>query len=346
MARLLRRCTELGARMAEPGEFSLRAFLNGKIDLAQAEAIADLVNARTADAARMAAASMRGALSDKARKFASMLTKSRGDVEASIDFSDEDIDPATEENLLGQLRLAEQGLSELASECRRSLSFGSGATIVLVGEPNAGKSSILNLLSSRHAAIVDEEPGTTRDVVSSTCDLRGVAATLLDTAGLREGGGKVERQGMLLTRQAMEDADHVVLIHDLSSGRDPYDIGATPSLLVFNKTDLCGQSPRTEHGSVYMSAKTGEGLDGLLDSLAGLCGAGGEAPAFLARERHAQAFAKAADEVALAVKAGLGLAEIPAEHLRLAQEALASITGEVSSDDLLGEIFSRFCVGK
>lgn len=346
MARLLQRCIELGARLAEPGEFSLRAYQNGKIDLTQAEAIADLVNASTIEAAKMAAATMKGAVSDKSRGLAAIITEARGDIEASIDFSDEDITPDSEDKILATLREAEKGLRQLTADCRRSLDYGSGSTMALVGEPNAGKSSILNLVCSRHAAIVDETPGTTRDIVSVTCDIKGVPVTLLDTAGLREGGGRIEREGMRLAKEAIENASHVVLIHDFSSGKKPYDIGTLPSLTVFNKTDLCEKVPQPKEREVFMSAKTGEGLDMLLEALAALCGASGETPPFLARERHAVALEKAADEVKQAIEAGLEMTEVPAEHLRLAQDALASITGEVSADDLLGEIFSKFCVGK
>ncbi len=346
MARLLRRCVELGARHAEPGEFSLRAFENGRIDLAQAEGMADLVGATTEEAARMAAASMRGALGERARSFAGELTAVRGEIEAAIDFSDEDITPAGGEEILGRLKKLREGLSALAAECRRSVSFGRGATVALAGEPNAGKSSLLNLLSSRSAAIVDEEPGTTRDVVSATCDIGGVPVTLLDTAGLRDGGGKVEREGMRRAREAMEEADHVVQVHDVTAGPVPADIGTEPALVVLNKVDLAGDALKAGEGEVAVSAKTGKNLDGLVAALAELCGAAGEAPAFLARERHADAFAKASDEVSLALGAGLGMTEVPAEHLRAAGEALGSVTGEVSADDLLGEIFSRFCIGK
>ena len=347
MARLLSRCLELGAKAASPGEFTLRAFENGKIDLAQAEAIADLVSASTEEAARLAAASMRGLLGKRCRQLAKKLTSLRADIEASIDFSDEDIELGKDEAIVARLHETRKQIERLANECRKSLSHGSGATIVLVGAPNAGKSSILNLLGGQDAAIVDEMPGTTRDIVTTTCVLNGIHATIYDTAGLRKGGGNIEREGMRRAKAAMEDADHVVLVHDLSTGSEPArPKGCKASLVVFNKIDLCGKKAEVSSGGVYMSAKTKKGLSLLQDELARLCGMHGETPLFLARQRHVSALENAAAEIRQAIDTGLQMAEITAEHLSCAQRELAAITGEVSHEDLLGEIFSKFCIGK
>ena len=341
---LLNRCLELGARLAEPGEFSLRAYLNGKLDLTQAEGIADLINATTATAARLAAANMRGALSTRITELATALMAVRCDLEAQIDFSDEDIDLDNDECLAIRLRSIAADLDELLAQCRRGAVLQEGVTVALVGAPNAGKSSLLNLLSGSDAAIVDSEPGTTRDIVTATCDIDGIAFRLQDTAGLRAGGRKVEREGMRRTQAAHTDADLTILVLDSTVIAAPV---ITADVTVRNKIDLSGEQPGTDGTTVRMSAKTGAGLEALKAILATKCGVDtGEEPRFLARQRHVRALEDAATALALALADGLALPEQTAEHLKVAHDAVGTITGVVSADDVLGEIFAKFCIGK
>lgn len=339
---LLARCIELGARLADPGEFALRAFGNGKIDLTQAEGIADLINATSARAARLAAASMGGALRSALDGLGAELLAARGQIEAAIDFG-EDVDFGGKH--LRRMRAGLKRLSaraaELLAECRRAAACQEGASIALVGRPNAGKSSLLNALAGRDAAIVDGRPGTTRDVVAATVEIDGVAATVYDTAGLRDGGSKVEREGMRRARRRQEEADVVVLVQDVRDERPP---AAVHDVLALNKIDLLPRKPRGGGKRVPVAAKTGAGLPALRRALALALGRGGDEPAFLARARHVQALEEAA--AALAAAAGGGELVAAAEHLRRAQERLGTITGAVGVEDLLGEIFARFCIGK
>ncbi|MBF2735183.1 MAG: tRNA uridine-5-carboxymethylaminomethyl(34) synthesis GTPase MnmE [Betaproteobacteria bacterium AqS2] len=340
---LLARCIELGARLAEPGEFALRAFGNGKIDLTQAEGIADLINATSARAARLAAASMGGALRAALDGLGAELLAARGQLEAAIDFGEDvDFGGKHQRRLRADLKRLSARAAALLAECRRAAACQEGASIALVGRPNAGKSSLLNALAGRDAAIVDGRPGTTRDVVTATVEIDGVAATVYDTAGLRDGGSKVEREGMRRARRRQEEADVVVLVQDV---RDERPAAAAHDVLALNKIDLLPQRPRAGGKKVPVAAKTGAGLPALRRALARALGrGGGDEPAFLARARHVRALEEAA--AALAAAAAGGELVAAAEELRRAQERLGTITGAVGVEDLLGEIFARFCIGK
>jgi tRNA modification GTPase len=354
---ILRRCVELGARLAEPGEFSRRAFLNDKIDLAQAEGVADLIDAATEAAARCALRSMRGEFSGLVRGFAQQLVELRMLVEAALDFPEEDIDPLDRED-------AQQRLSRLAEDLRRSLALGQrgsvlrdGLQVVLAGRPNVGKSSLLNRLAGEDLAIVTEIPGTTRDAVRQTIQIEGVPMNIIDTAGLRDTDDTVEAIGIARTWDAIERADVLLLIVDVREGVTAADLAIARRLpqklrpvTVFNKIDLSGDVPRAEGERdgwrIHVSAKTGAGVDRLREILLKLAGwQPGSGEIFMARERHLVALGRVAAALEGA-RLDAPHTELFAEELRLAQRELDSITGEVSADALLGEIFSRFCVGK
>jgi tRNA modification GTPase len=354
---VLRRCLELGARVAEPGEFSRRAFLNDKLDLAQVEGVADLIDAATEAAARSALRSLRGEFSAHIRGFAQQLVELRALVEASLDFPEEDIDPLDRED-------ARRRLSRLKQEVGRSLALGrqgsllrSGLQVALAGQPNVGKSSLLNRLAGEDLAIVTDIPGTTRDAVRQAIQIEGVPINIIDTAGLRDTDDAVEAIGIARAWEAIGRADAMLLVVDAREGITAADSAIAdrfPAKLtrvtVFNKIDLSGEAPRAEEEPqgwrVNVSAKTGAGIDGLRKTLlkvAGWLSEGGDP--FMARERHLLAL----EHVAAALeRAGQSAprTELLAEELRLVQRELDSITGEVSADELLGEIFSRFCVGK
>jgi tRNA modification GTPase len=354
---ILRRCVELGARLAEPGEFSRRAFLNDKLDLAQAEGIADLIDAATEAAARSALRSMRGEFSALVRGFAQRLVELRTLVEATLDFPEEEIDPLDREDARGRL-------SNLAEEVARSLKLGrqgsvlrNGLQVVLAGQPNVGKSSLLNRLAGEDVAIVTEIPGTTRDAVRQTIQIEGVPMNIIDTAGLRDTVDTVESLGIARTWDAIREADVLLLVVDARAGMTSPDAVIAKRLpqrlsrvTVFNKIDLSGDAPLAEEEPegwrARVSAKTGSGVDGLRKVLLGLAGWQPDAgDIFMARERHLVAL----ERVAAALERAAHCAprtELFAEELRLAQRELDSITGEVSADELLGEIFARFCVGK
>jgi tRNA modification GTPase len=354
---VLRRCLELGARIAEPGEFSRRAFLNDKLDLAQAEGVADLIDAATEAAARSALRSLRGEFSAHIRGFAQQLTDLRALVEATLDFPEEDIDPLERED-------ARRRLSRLQQEVGRSLALGrqgsvlrNGLQVALAGQPNVGKSSLLNRLAGEELAIVTDIPGTTRDAVRQAIQIEGVPINIVDTAGLRDTEDAVEAIGIARAWEAIGQADAMLLVVDARQGVTTAD-GAIAGrfrakltrVTVFNKIDLSGDEPRVEEEPqgwrVHVSAKTGAGLDGLRKTLlkvAGWQSEGGDL--FMARERHLSALEHVAAALERAAHSA-PRAELFAEELRLAQRELASITGEVSADELLGEIFSRFCVGK
>lgn len=354
---LLRRCVELGARLAEPGEFSRRAFLNEKLDLAQAEGVADLIDAATEAAARCALRSLRGEFSERVRGFGRQLVELRALVEATLDFPEEEIDPLDREE-------ARRRLARLAEELARSLALGrqgsvlrSGLQVVLAGQPNVGKSSLLNRLAGEDLAIVTEIPGTTRDAVRQTIQIEGVPLSIIDTAGLRETDDVVETLGIARTWDAIGQADVLVLVVDARDGITAADraiVNRFPAKLrpvtVFNKIDLTGEAPRAgedERGwSVRVSARTGAGIDGLRMALLRLAGwQPADGDIFMARERHLVALERVAGALERAARSE-PRAELFAEELRLAQRELDTITGEVSADDLLGEIFARFCIGK
>jgi len=355
---LLRRCTGLGARLAQPGEFTRRAFLNDKMDLAQAESVADLIEAGSEAAVRAAVRSLKGELSAEVRGLVSELVTLRSWVEASIDFPDEELDPGDHQKWRENLRT----LSDHVERIRRTAASGNllrdGIEVTLVGRPNVGKSSLLNRLSGEELAIVTPVPGTTRDTVKGEFLLEGVTVRLTDTAGLREARDPVETIGIERTWRAARASDVVLLVVDARIGRTAEDDliaselpPAGRRITVFNKIDLAGDSPRHQRGDgdpeVRVSALTGAGIDQLRQAIVkevaptGLDLEG----VFLARERHVDALSRTAEHLESA-NGRLGQLEVFAEELRLAQRALGEITGELSADDLLGEIFSRFCIGK
>ncbi|MDM0014224.1 tRNA uridine-5-carboxymethylaminomethyl(34) synthesis GTPase MnmE [Variovorax sp. J22P168] len=352
-----------GLRVAEPGEFSQRAFLNGKIDLAQAEAIADLIDASTEAAARSASRSLSGAFSAEIQTLLEALVRLRMLVEATLDFPDEEIDFLQEADAAGQLLALQVQLAEVQERARQGALLREGIKVVIAGQPNAGKSSLLNALAGAELAIVSAVAGTTRDVVSQTIQIQGVPLHVVDTAGLRESSDEVEQIGIARAWGQIEDADALLFLHDLTRSATPAYAEAdaqiaallarrlprsVPVIDVWSKLDAAtGEAPGQ---GVALSARTGEGIERLRQRL--LEAAGWHAVpegVYLARARHVQALARVEDHIAQAsghLAAQARLLDLLAEELRLAQNALNEITGEFGADDLLGVIFSRFCIGK
>lgn len=356
MQLLLLRCLELGARLAQPGEFTRRAFLNDKLDLAQAESVADLIDATTAQAARSAMRSLQGDFSLAIWNLVEKLIGLRMRVEAMLDFPEEEIQQMDVGHRDAQLGVLRAELEKTLGLAQQGSLLREGAHIVLAGKPNVGKSSLLNCLSGEEVALVSEVPGTTRDVIRQAVQIAGVPLHIMDTAGLRATQDEVEQMGVARARAALQKADAILVLLDAATGIGPDDRKildelpqGIPRLLVYNKIDLLGQQARIsqtgEECHLYLSAKTGEGLELLRDKLLALIGWHQEAGVFMARERHLRALLAAQEHLRLAA-AEAARPEIFAEELRLAQEQLNSITGEFSADDLLGEIFSRFCIGK
>jgi tRNA modification GTPase len=350
----------LGLRLARAGEFTERAFLNGKLDLAQAEAVADLIDAGSAQAARMAGRALVGEFSDRVRKIADALVEVRMFVEACLDFPEEDIDPLTQGDLAARLDSVRSDVAALLATARQGALLREGMTVVIAGEPNVGKSSLLNALASAEVAIVTDLPGTTRDRLAQTVQIEGVPVEIIDTAGLRLTDDPVERIGIDRARGGIATADVVLWLADAREP-DRDEAGAIASeairtaresgaaeLRVLNKVDLSGHAPGTdESGRIWISAQTGAGLEALRGRLLALAGWQGAAEAqFIARERHLQALRTCGERLDAALPAAADGFELMAEELRLAHRALGSITGEFTADDLLGEIFSRFCIGK
>lgn len=355
VAKLIAAVIELGARRAEPGEFSRRAFLNDKLDLAQAEAIADLIASGTSQAARAALRTLSGEFSNAVNELLEQLIRLRLHVEAAIDFPEEEIDFLSDKALLAQIDTVRAAFEILQQRAQAGRVLRDGMQVVIVGRPNAGKSSLLNQLSGQDAAIVTEVAGTTRDILRERIDIDGLLVELVDTAGLREDPDRIEAEGIRRARDAMKNADAVLWIIDASvddkASAPPEPLpDDVPVLQVYNKMDL-QQEQRAVNaaGTVYVSAKTGAGLDTLRAEIKRLAGVGdiGEG-SFTARQRHLDALQRARASFDSGVdalqKARAG--EILAEELRLAQEALGEITGRFTSDDLLGRIFSEFCIGK
>ncbi len=344
----------MGARRAEPGEFSQRAFLNDKLDLVQAEAIADLINAGTAQAARAALRSLSGAFSNSITMLAEQLIRLRMHVEAAIDFPEEEIDFLADDLLRQRLTECSDAFELLQTQAQQGRVLRDGFQVVIVGKPNAGKSSLLNLLSGEEAAIVTEIAGTTRDVLREQIDIDGLSVELVDTAGIRENPDRVEEEGIRRARQAVKNADAVLWIQDATDPEagamsEPLPEGV-PVTVVYNKIDLCHSPVRQcADGAINISAKTGKGLEALRQHIRGLAGYEnlGEG-AFTARKRHLSALQRAAEHFSTGLTAleEARAGELLAEELRLSHQALGEITGSVSSDDLLGRIFSEFCIGK
>ncbi|AMM24746.1 tRNA uridine-5-carboxymethylaminomethyl(34) synthesis GTPase MnmE [Variovorax sp. PAMC 28711] len=352
-----------GLRVAEPGEFSQRAFLNGKIDLAQAEAIADLIDASTEAAARSAGRSLAGAFSREIHTLRDALIQLRMLVEATLDFPEEEIDFLQKADATGQLVSLQRQLGAVQQRARLGALLREGIKVVIAGQPNAGKSSLLNALAGAELAIVSAVAGTTRDVVSQTIQIHGVPLHVADTAGLRDSNDEVEQIGVARAWDQIEGADAVLFLHDLTRA-DNADYAAAdavilqglreklpaavPVLDIWNKQDAIASS--TTRAGIVLSAKTGAGIEALRDEL--LAVAGWQAVpegVYLARARHVQALARVGEHLGIAamhLAARAQSLDLLAEELRLAQNALNEITGEFGSDDLLGVIFSRFCIGK
>ena len=360
LARLLRRCLDLGCRIARPGEFTERAFLNGKLDLAQAEGVADLIDASSEQAARSAARTLTGEFSARVHHLVDALTTLRMHVEACIDFPEDEIDASSRARQRGSLDTLLRDLTQLTSEAQQGAVLRDGLTVALIGRPNVGKSSLLNRLAAEDIAIVTPIAGTTRDHVRATIHLDGVPIHLIDTAGLRETDDPVEKVGISRTWAAVERAGAAMLIAEAGemAGRAEAEIlnrlpRALPVVWVYNKIDLYPPSKVSRetreadnHQTLLVSALTGEGIEPLKQWLLQTAGwqPSGEG-IFLARERHLQALRATAGNLEAATQVD-GQYELFAEELRRAQLSLAAITGEFSPDDLLGEIFSRFCIGK
>ncbi len=349
---VVQRCVELGARLAEPGEFSRRAYLNGKLDLAQAEAVADLIDATSSEAARSAVRSLTGAFSARIAELVEALTRLRMLVEATLDFPEEEIDFLQQADAFGRLDRIDASLQAVRAQARQGALLREGLTVVLVGQPNVGKSSLLNQLAGFEAAIVTEIAGTTRDTVREEIQIAGVPLHIIDTAGLRDTDDAVEKIGIARTWAAVDKADVALLLVDAAHGVSEQEaailrrLPEVARLTIHNKIDATAELPRTVDNEIWLSAKTGDGVALLRDKLLQVAGwqTAGEG-AFMARARHLDALARGATHLAAAREAAAQL-ELFAEELRLAQAALSEIAGEFSADDLLGEIFSKFCIGK
>jgi tRNA modification GTPase len=344
---VLRACLDAGARLAEPGEFTRRAFLEGRLDLAQAEAVADLIDASSREAARSALRSLGGEFSAAIGALNSRLVELRALTEAMLDFPEEEVDAVQREDAAARLAALGEQLREVLARSRQGSLLRSGIHVVLAGRPNVGKSSLLNRLAGEERAIVTPVAGTTRDALREPIQIEGVPLVLVDTAGLRAALDVVEQLGIERTRHELQHADLVLVVHE--AGRadpPPADLPAdVPRIEIHNKIDLV-PGFRAPDGSLAVSAKTGEGLHALRKAI--LSGAGWQSSGesvFLARERHLRALESARVHIEQAGRE-LPRWELFAEELRLAQVALGAITGDFVADDLLGEIFSRFCIGK
>ncbi|NNF16973.1 MAG: tRNA uridine-5-carboxymethylaminomethyl(34) synthesis GTPase MnmE [Gammaproteobacteria bacterium] len=358
MDMLIQHCLLLGARLAGAGEFTQRAFLNDKIDLTQAEAISDLIDSASQQAARAAVRSLCGEFAHYINDLAHEITSLRMFVEAAIDFPEEEIDFLADQEVTARLDRVARGFTQIEAAATQGQLLRDGMILVIVGRPNVGKSSLLNRLAGYDAAIVTAQAGTTRDILREDIHIDGMPLHIVDTAGLHESSDPVEIEGMRRARRALKQADHVLYISDRPGSDDfsqmakelPRDI---PVTTVINKIDINGGTPGvslTDAGNtVGVSALTGEGLDDLRDYLGRLMGySAADSGQVIARRRHLDALARARVHFTDGKRALLdqGAGEIMAEELRLAQNCLGEITGQVTSDELLGQIFSNFCIGK
>lgn len=347
MQALLGAFLDAGARLAEPGEFTRRAFLNGRMDLAQAESVSDLIDAASRAAARSALRSLSGEFSQAIGALVAGLTELRALTEAMLDFPEEEVDALHRDDARRRLAAVRESLAEVIERSRQGSLLRAGIHVVLAGRPNVGKSSLMNRLAGEERAIVTPIPGTTRDALRETIQLEGVPVTLVDTAGLRDARDEIERLGIERTLHELGRADVVLAVYDASGVERSPPEGAPEGAAridVLNKIDLAPQA--VLEGAVRVSARTGEGLAELRRAILAAAGWHGHGEnAFLARERHLRALARAGERLQAAA-AQEGRWELFAEELRLAQAALGEITGEVTADDLLGEIFARFCIGK
>ncbi|MES2636042.1 MAG: tRNA uridine-5-carboxymethylaminomethyl(34) synthesis GTPase MnmE [Pseudomonadota bacterium] len=357
MQLLLARCLQLGARQAEPGEFTKRAYLNDKIDLAQAEAVADVINASTVEAAKSAVRSLSGEFSISINQVLAKLINLRMYVEACLDFPEEEIDFITQGKVAEKLTAIGLELKSVFAKAKQGSLLREGMHIVLVGQPNVGKSSLMNQLSGEEVAIVTPIAGTTRDPIKNLIQINGLPLNIIDTAGLRDTDEEVEKIGIARTYQALENAQVALLLVDSARG-----IGETEKIVlnrlpqginkiwVHNKIDATSEAAKIveieKETHIYLSAKYGQGIDLLKQHLLNIAGYQQNAEGvFMARARHLTALAQV-DYHLTAAATQINAAELVAEELKLAQEALSSITGEFTPDDLLSEIFSRFCIGK
>jgi len=353
---LLQRCVALGARIAHPGEFSERAFLNDKLDLAQAEAIADLIESGSEKAARSALRSLQGDFSTAVNKLLKDLIQLRSYVEAALDFPEEEIDFLAEDAVINGLRQLKQALTKIQQQAQQGRLLREGMHLVIAGRPNAGKSSLLNRLAGREAAIVTPIPGTTRDVLREQIHLDGLPLHIVDTAGLRESTDPVEQEGIKRAWAEIDKADLLLLIIDHKQGFEAEDQQILdklpkqlPLLKIYNKIDLSGRLQGRDEQGIYLSAQTGAGIELLIDALEKAVGYNASTEGlFTARRRHLQALEEAAAAVSRAEQqlTDYQAGELMAAELLTAQESLGTITGQYTSDDLLGEIFSSFCIGK
>ena len=357
LAALMARAIALGARAARPGEFSERAFLNGRLDLAQAEAVADLIHARSATQARAAAASLEGAFSTAVTRVHDALLTLRAWIEAGLDFSEEELGAEYEEAIARQLSALAAGLDDLLATTRHGARLAMGGRVVLVGRPNVGKSSLLNALAQRDTAIVTAIPGTTRDLLREEILIHGLPVELIDTAGLRHAGDAVEAEGIARAHKILESAQFILLVVDAASGWQAEDseilaaLPSQPRLVLWNKADLVARLPPGPEGEnrLAVSARSGAGLEELRTAMAGALGwADSAATPFSARRRHVEALESCRYQLqqALGLHQQQAPAELVAEALRMAGSKLAEITGRVGVEDLLGKIFGSFCIGK
>ena len=353
---VLKRCLALGARLARPGEFSERAFLNDKLDLAQAEAISDLIDSSSEQAARSALRSLQGHFSSAIDELLNHLIELRVYVEAALDFPDEEIDFLAGDAVTGRLDNIKQQLQDIFNKAKQGSLLREGMQLVIVGQPNAGKSSLLNALSGNESAIVTEVAGTTRDVLRETINLDGMPLHIIDTAGLRDSNDPVEKIGIERAWKEVEKADLILLLIDDNNKNTEANqaiLKQLPSHLpifqVHNKIDLSGEKSGKRKGKIYISAKQHIGIELLKDHLKHYMGYQSEKEdSFIARRRHLQALEAtqlAVDNAEYQLKE-CNAGELMAEELRLAQDSLGQITGKYTPDDLLGEIFSNFCIGK
>ena len=354
MDRLLERVCELGAGIARPGEFTERAFLNDKIDLAQAEAVADLIDSASKRAARAAMRSLEGEFSARVTEIDRAVLDLRVYLEAAIDFAEEEIDFLAESDALEQLQAIKGRIEHLAVESRRGEALREGLDVVIAGAPNAGKSSLLNRLLAENRAIVTDVPGTTRDLLRADIEIEGVPIRLTDTAGLRGGGDRVEAIGVERARTAIAQADLVLAVEDATvvpAGDKEHAgavIDAAPNQIrVRNKIDLTGEKPGGGAEAVHISALNGAGVDALRATIAKIAGVAPGEGAYLARKSHLDALAASSAHCAAAgARLGEGFGDLAAEELRQVQTHLGDIVGITTVDDLLGEIFGSFCIGK
>ncbi|MCH9771299.1 MAG: tRNA uridine-5-carboxymethylaminomethyl(34) synthesis GTPase MnmE [Betaproteobacteria bacterium] len=356
---ILNACISHGAELAPPGEFTKRAFLNNKIDLSQAESVADLINASTEAAAKSAVNSLRGVFSNKINSLLKNLIELRVFVEACLDFPEEDINFINEGNVNKKLESLKKSVIAILDAARQGQILRDGVKVVLIGQPNVGKSSLMNLLANESKAIVTEIPGTTRDPIKSDINIKGVPIHLVDTAGLRETDDIVEKLGIEKTWEAIHEADITLILDDITDASQNFEdkfkkkLPKGQSIIIKNKIDLLKQKPSINYENdvphIFISAKKGDGIQLLEKEILKIVGkdhkVSHKEDIFMARSRHIDALKKVNGAINKAIK-NLEAPELVAEELMIAQKSLSQITGEFSSDDLLGQIFSQFCIGK